>query len=389
MDFRFAPEQEEFRAQVRAFVESELPVEWERIDPEGERAWEITCEFQRKLADKKWLAMAWPPALGGLGADLLTQLIYHETMDYYHAPAFTMAVAWVGPAVMLYGNEEQKARLLPRMATGEDVYCTLYSEPGAGSDLAAMQTKAVLDGDDYVITGQKVWTSGAHHANLGWLAARTDPTASKHRGLSTFVVDVDSPGLTVRPLINMAGQHAFNEVFFDGVRVPKANLIGEPGRGWYNIATALEFERSGIEWIAKARRRLDQIIAHVREHRDILENNPQLRFELADRAIEVEVGTLLCYRTIHLAIQGKAMTYEASASKVYNSELTQRVAQTGMKVFGPYAGLGRDDPRSPLTGQLTHSIQSGYLWTFANTIGAGSSEIQRNIIASRGLGLPR
>src|SRR3712207_3273142 len=170
-------------------------------------------------------------------------------------------------------------------------YTTLFrsSEPGAGSDLAALQTRAVADGDDYVINGQKIWTSGAHRSNWGWLAARTDPEAPKHKGISTFVVPMDTPGITVRPLINIAGQHGFNEVFFDNVRIPKANLVGELNRGWYQVAVALDFERSGIQAFAGGRRTLEEIVAFARGNRRFWERNPQVRLAIADRAVEVEV----------------------------------------------------------------------------------------------------
>jgi alkylation response protein AidB-like acyl-CoA dehydrogenase len=400
MEFRFTPEQEAFRARVRAFIAAELPANWAEISMRGgEPAYAVTRQFHRALAANKWLALAWPPELGGTGADIITQLIYHEEMHLAAAPAFTMGVAWVGPAITMYASDEQRARYLPRIASGEDVYCTLYSEPGAGSDLAAMTTRAVRDGDEFVISGRKVWTTWAHKANLGWLAARTGhgtekngaPTAgvSRSKGISTFIIAMDTPGITVRPIINMAGQHDFNEVIFDDARIPASSLIGELNTGWRNISAALELERSGIEWVASARRALDHVIGYVRDNPQVSADNPQLRYELAQRVIEAEAGRLLCYRTALLHAQGKSPTYESSASKVYNSELTQRVAQTGMKAYGLYGNSVPGNPYAPFEGQLTHAVMAGYLWGVANTIGAGSSEIQRTIIATRGLGLPR
>jgi 3-oxocholest-4-en-26-oyl-CoA dehydrogenase alpha subunit len=306
-------------------------------------------------------------------------------MAYHRAPGGGgMGVAWVGPAVMLYGTQEQKDRFLPRITNGEDVWCTLYSEPGAGSDLAALQTRAVADGDDYVINGQKIWTSGAHHSNWGWLAARTDPDAPKHKGISTFVVPMDSPGVTVRPLINMAGQHGFNEVFFDNVRIPKENLVGELNRGWYQVAVALDFERSGIQAYAGGRRTLEEIVAFAKDNRRFWEDNQSVRLALADRAIEVETGTLIAYRIPWMQSQGKIPNYEASMSKLYGSELGQRIARTGMQVIGQYGQL-TDDRVAPLAGRLATS----YMTSVSGTIAAGTSEIQRGIIATRGLGLPR
>jgi alkylation response protein AidB-like acyl-CoA dehydrogenase len=330
--------------------------------------------------------MAWPVEYGGLGADHMTQLIYNEEMAYHRAPGGGgMGVAWVGPAVMLYGTDEQKQRYLPRITSGEDVWCTLYSEPGAGSDLAALQTRAVADGDDYVINGQKIWTSGAHRSSWGWLAARTDPDAPKHKGISTFVLPMDTPGITIRPLINIAGQHGFNEVFFDNVRIPKANLVGEPNRGWYQVAVALDFERSGIQAFAGGRRMLEEITAFAGSNRGFVKRNPQVRLALADRAVEVEVGTLIAYRIPSMQAQGKIPNHEASMSKLYGSELSQRIARTGIQLLGMYGMLAPGTEAAPLQGRL----ETMYLTSVSSTIAAGTSEIQRGIIATRGLGLPR
>ena len=389
MRFQFTPEQESFRAEVRAFLAEQLPAGCEQrtasAEGDSDAAWEFSRQFTSRLAERKWLAMAWPVEYGGLSADYMTQLIYNEEMAYHRAPGGGgMGVAWVGPAVMLYGTDEQKQRFLPRITSGADVWCTLYSEPGAGSDLAALQTRAVADGDDFVINGQKIWTSGAHRSNWGWLAARTDPDAPKHKGISTFVVPMDAPGITVRPLINIAGQHGFNEVFFDNVRIPKENLVGELNRGWYQVAVALDFERSGIQAFAGGRRTLEEVVEFARSNRRLWERNPSVRLALADRAVEVEVGTLIAYRIPSMQAQGKIPNYEASMSKLYGSELSQRIARTGMQVIGQHGQLAGGG-LAPLAGRLA----TAYLTSVSSTIAAGTSEIQRGIIATRGLGLPR
>ena len=390
MDFRLTPEQERFRGEVQGFLREQLPAGWEQRLGDGEgdsdAAWELSRRFTFKLAEKKWLAMAWPVEYGGLSADHMTQMIYNEQMAYHRAPGGGgMGVAWVGPAIMLYGTDEQKRKFLPRITSGEDVWCTLYSEPGAGSDLAALQTRAVADGDEFVINGQKIWTSGAHRSNWGWLAARTDPDAPKHKGISTFVVPMDAPGITVRPLINMAGQHGFNEVFFDNVRIPKANLVGELNRGWYQVAVALDFERSGIQAYAGGRRTLEEITAFAREHRPLWQRNAQVRLALADRAVEVATGTLIAYRIPSMQSQGKIPNYEASMSKLFGSELSQRIAATGLKILGLYGNVAPGSKYAYLKGRL----EQAYLTSVSSTIAAGTSEIQRGIIATRGLGLPR
>ena len=391
MEFRFSPEDEAFRQEVRAFLQQELPKDWDAstdygLEEDSEAYWELARRFTEKLAERKWLAMAWPKEYGGLNASHMQQLIYNEEMSYHGAPGGGgMGVAWVGPAIMLYGTPEQKAAYLPRITSGEDVWCTLYSEPGAGSDLAALQTRAVRDGDEYVINGQKIWTSGAHRSNWGWLAARTDPGAPKHKGISTFVVDMRTPGITTGPLINMAGQHGFNEVFFDHVRIPASNLVGEENRGWYQVAVALDFERSGIGAYAGSRRNLERITSFARENLEFLHHRPQVRTRLADRWIELEVGTWIAYRIAHLQSKGVVPNYEASVSKLYGSELVQRVALTGLQVLGLHGQLEPGSPHAVLRGRLGRS----HLTSISSTIAAGTSEIQRNIIATRGLGLPR
>ncbi|MFN0146849.1 MAG: acyl-CoA dehydrogenase family protein, partial [Dehalococcoidia bacterium] len=224
MKFSYDPDVESFRGEVKQFIANELPPEEERVKrgyeggfKDNQEEYDYVMGFQKKLANRDWLAMAWPKEYGGGGASHMRQLVYNEEMAYNGAPSMNMGIAWVGPSLMLYGTDEQKERFIPRITGADDWWCTLYSEPGAGSDLAALQTRAVRDGDDYVINGQKIWTSGGHLADWGWMAARTDPDAPKHKGITMFMLDMKSPGITVRPLINIANRHGFNEVFFEDV----------------------------------------------------------------------------------------------------------------------------------------------------------------------------
>ena len=388
MDFRFSDSEEKFREEVREFLRQELPADWDGgTYGEGGGAEEIGPRITKKLAERKWLAMAWPEEYGGLGAPHMQQLVYNEEMSYNAAPGgYSMGVAWVGPAVMLYGSEEQKQRFLPGITSGEDVWCTLYSEPEAGSDLASLQTRAVRDGDDFVINGQKIWTSGAQRSDWGWLAARTDPEAPKHKGISTFAIRMDTPGITVRPLINMAGQSGFSEVFFDNVRVPKDSLVGELNRGWYQVAVALDFERSGIQAYAGGRRTLERLVEFVQEHPDdTVRRNPAIRNRLADRAVELAAGTNIAYRIPWMQSKGMIPNYEASISKLFGSEFSQRLALTGVQLLGMYGGLEPESKWAPMKGRL----ERAYLQAVSSTIAAGTSEVQRGIIATRGLGLPR
>lgn len=371
MDFQLTPEQKAFQGEVNAFVDS-LPAQ-------DAPAFDET--LRSGLAERGWMALAWPKEYGGLGATPMQQMVFNEVMGYRRIRASSMGTMWVGPALMVYGSEEQKERWLPRIVSGEDVWCTLYSEPGAGSDLAALQTRAIKDGDEYVVSGQKIWTSGAHRSNWGWLAARTDPAAPKHRGISMFCLRMDSPGITVRPLVNMTGNHEFNEVFFDNVRIPASQRIGEENRGWYTLAVALDFERSSIGSTSGARRSLDDFIGHVKAGRGKL--NRDTRARLVDAVVASQVLRFIGYRiAAEQEKTGTAPTLLAQMAKLCAMELNQRITSLTMQVFGMDAQA--HPPDTPEAAYAT-----GYLRSVANTIEGGTSEIQRNVIATRGLGLPR
>jgi alkylation response protein AidB-like acyl-CoA dehydrogenase len=284
---------------------------------------------------------------------------------------------------MLYGTEQQKQRYLRPIVQGEEIWCQGYSEPGAGSDLASLQTRAVLQGDEFVINGQKIWTSGAHRADWMFILVRTDPEAPKHRGISYLLLDMKSPGIEVRPLLNMAGAHEFNEVFFSDVHVPRTNLVGELNRGWYVGMATLDFERSAIGSSAAARRNLEDLVAVVSASGHPIDGVQ--RQELADRFIEAEVAHMLSLRVLSMQDRQLVPNHEASVVKVYSTELNQRTARTAIKLLGLHGQLGHGSVAAPAEGQWLHQ----YLRTVANSIEGGSSEIQRNIIATRGLGLPR
>ncbi len=391
MEFRFTAEEEAFRTEVREFLAAELPPGWQdQFDSDTELLTEQQSEFGRqfnkKLAQRRWLTLPWPVEYGGLKASIMQQMIYNEEMAYNGAPTgLNMGVAWVGPSLMIYGTEEQKKRFLPAIANHEEIWCTLYSEPGAGSDLASLQTRAVRDGDEWVISGQKIWTSGAHRSDWGWLAARTDPEAPKHKGISMFILPMNTPGVTVRPLVNMASMRGFNEVFFEDVRIPAIYIVGQENNGWYQLAVALDFERSSVAGVARARRWWEDLMTFAREHRPFVETRPEVRHRLAEIGLEIEAGQNLCYRVASLQQAGKIPNYEASIAKLYSSELGQRLARTGMELLGLYGQL---HPRSKYT-YLRGRIERYYQLSVAETIGGGTSEIMRNIIAMRGLGLPK
>jgi alkylation response protein AidB-like acyl-CoA dehydrogenase len=390
MDFRFSAEDEAFRQELQGFLEEQLPADWQGGGryPELED-WDFTLDVRKKLARNGWLTMHWPQEYGGQDASPVKSAIFNEEMSYRRAPGRDIfGVRMLAPTLMIYGTEEQKKEFLLPVSRGEVQWCQGYSEPGSGSDLASLQTRAVVDGDDYVINGSKIWTTMAHKADWIMVLARTDPEAPKHRGISFILVDMKTPGVSVQPVHNMTGGHDFNQVFFDNVRVPTRNLVGEENRGWYVGVTLLDFERSGIDYSAMARRLLDETRAHAVETKRNglpLMETPWVRNLLADRYIECEVARLMAYNVAYMQGQGLVPNKEASMSKVFGSETLQRVTGAGMEVLGLYGALDRNEKWAPLRGR----IQEHWMTSFSHKIAAGTSEVQRNIIASRGLGLPR
>jgi len=382
MDFHLDPEQAAFQKEVATFIEQDLPAGWQREHPAVAEQMEVERAVMRALSGRRWLALPWPKEYGGAGATAIEQMIFNEQMAYHGVPGtVNMGVAWVGPVVMLYGTPQQKSDYLSNIADGTDIWCTLYSEPAAGSDLASMQTRAVRDGDDYVINGQKIWTTFAHYADWGWLAARTNPDVPKHKGLSTFAVKMDTPGITVRPLTNMAGTHEFNEVYFEDVRIPAANLVGEENRGWYHVAIGLDFERSSIGATSTARRTVDDLVAELRRRNTGAP--PEIRHRLAEHAIAVQVLRNMAYNIASIQEKtGAAPTREAQMAKLFGAELQQKIAGTVLQLFGMEGQAAKADSRA-LRYHYT------VLRSVANTIEGGTSEIQRSVIATRGLGLPR
>ena len=391
MQFQFSEKEEAFRDEVTVFLKKELPSDWKgiRMGTEADEDFEFELHMRKRLAEKNWLALAWPKEHGGAGADVMHQMIFAEEMAYHRAPGRDgFGVGMIGPSIMVHGTDEQKTEHLGRIARGEVVWCQGYSEPGSGSDLASLQARAVRDGDDYVVNGQKVWTSSAHRADWIFMLARTDPNAPKHRGITYLLVDMKSPGIDVRPLINMANSHEFNEVYFNDVRVPARNILGEENRGWYAAMTTLDFERSQIASAATNLRLLEDMVGYLRQLKvrgTSPLDNPLLRHKIADLAVGIEVCRMHAYRVGWMQHKGMVPNMEASMGKLFASELTQRVARTLVEILGMPAQLTTKEPRAPMSGRISH----GYLASISNTIAAGTSEIMRNVIATRGLGLPR
>ena len=392
MDFNDTPEEAAFRKEIRAFIQAEAPK-----PKKGESAqealvsgWAANQEWFKKLGQKGWIAPAWPKEYGGASMTTVQQFIFNEEMALNKAPRpmhMIIGLGMAGPTLIVHGTEEQRKAYLPGMLKGEDIWCQGYSEPGAGSDLASLQTRAVRDGDDYVINGQKIWTTLAHMAKYMILLTRTDPDAPKHRGITYFILDMKSPGVEVRPLYNLGNSHEFNEVFFNNVRIPKDNVIGEENRGWYSAVTTLDFERSSIGSATGMKQHVEELIEYARQHENdptsTLRTNPMLKYELSDRMIETEVARMLSYRVASMQARGLIPNYEASSLKLFSTELNQRIARSATHILGLYGQLNGAD--APTKGRWAAT----FLRSAAYTIEGGTSEIQRNIIAQRGLGLPR
>ena len=402
MDWNDTPDQAAFRHRVRQLIATRLPARYREMAEArggpGERQWEFdrksddpaaraaASEWHGALAANHWVAPQWPAEYGGGGLSSMEQFVLNQELARAGAPGVGgSGVSLLGPTLIVHGTEEQKQQYLPSILNAGTVWAQGYSEPGAGSDLAGLQTRAVRDGDDFVINGQKIWTSGAHAADALFCLVRTDPAAPKHRGISFLLIeDINTPGITVRPLVNMAGRHYFNEVFFEDVRIPARNLVGEENRGWYVGMTLLDFERSNIGGAVSARRTLDRLIAEIRADADLgarVRSGP-LRDEIARRYVETEVMFQYSFRIISMQNAGEIPNYEASTAKLFNSELAQRIAQTAASVYGLKANVVDE-------GEPGGRYGSMYVDTVPATIRGGTSEVQRNVIATRGLGLPR
>ena len=391
MDFGFSQQEESFRKEVREFIQKEFPSElrW-HFRPtlaasifglDGEE-WEFVKTMRRKLGAKGWLSISWPEEYGGQNSLFLQNIVYEEVL-YHNCPGIDPhGAAFLAPTLIRFGSEEQKKRHLPGIARGEVSWCELLSEPDSGSDLASLKTQATEDGDYYVINGQKTWNSGAHLADWGFALVRTDPNLPRHKGLSYFLVDMKTPGVTVNPIVNMLGEHEFNEVFFDNVRVPKDNLIGGENRGWYVTMATLDFERAAHMFYPSVRGYLDHLSEYVKQIQKPLD--PVLRNRLAELLAECEMARLIHYRALWMMEKGSLPTYEVAIDKMYNCELAQRAAEFGMQVLGNYGGLIQGSKFACLNGWPSFY----YLDTASYTIMAGTSEIDRNVIAVGGLGLP-
>jgi alkylation response protein AidB-like acyl-CoA dehydrogenase len=395
MDLKQTPEEEHYRHTVRTWLESHLPAGW---GTPAYRAPATPAEqvafarwWQATLHAGGWAGITWPTAYGGRGAGIVEQLLYNEEYAHLRAPdilSLKVGLNLVGPTVMACGTPEQQARFLPRLLSGEDIWCQGFSEPNAGSDLASVRTRAELRGDAFVVTGQKTWTSVAQHADWCILVTRTNFEGPKHKGLTFLLVDMKSPGITIRPLREITGEAWFNEVFFDEVRVPRDNLIGEINGGWNVVLTTLAHERAGTAPHVRLhgeQRRLAELARVTARHGRRAADDPVLRQKIAQSAIETAVLRYTAYRNVTMVQRTGQPGPEGSILKVFWSELEQRLKETALEILGQRGLLPKGEARVADDGFWFYE----FLWSRAATIYAGTSEVQRNIIAQRVLGLPR
>jgi alkylation response protein AidB-like acyl-CoA dehydrogenase len=395
MDLGFSPDEERFRERVRNFLRENLPPKWgtaEQRLPEGMTQVEFLRDWQRRLHEGGLVGMSWPKEYGGQGASRTEMAIFNEEMALSRAPGplNALGLSMAGPTIITHGTEEQKQRYLRKILKCEEIWCQGFSEPNAGSDVASLRTRAELRGDEFIVNGQKVWTSMAHLADWCMLLVRTDPEAPKHRGLSYLLVDMRTPGVTVKPLRQMTGESEFNEVFFEDVRVPRANLVGGLNDGWRVAMTTLMNERGTAAFASAARFRIvfDEIVELARatlRNGVPATNDPVVRQQLAQFHVELEMMKYTSYRVFSKILKGGDPGPEGSISKLTWSELNQRMTEFVVGLQGPAGQLVKGSPLAVHSGRWQHH----FLRSRANTIEAGTSEIQRNIIAERVLGMLR
>jgi alkylation response protein AidB-like acyl-CoA dehydrogenase len=388
VDLGFTPEEESFRQEVRTWLESNLPSEWRHRGAGGyreEEETEIQREWQRRLYDGGWLKLGWPKEAGGRGATPVMQAIYQEEMARMGAPGILgrLGVTLLAPTLLVHGTAWQKEQYIEKILSGQLIFCQGFSEPDAGSDLAGLRTKAERHDGKWTLSGQKTWSSGAHYSDKSFLLARSDPAAEPHRGISFFLLDMQQPGVEVRRIKQMTGGGEFGEIFLSGAEVDDSDLVGQPGDGWKIAMTVFGFERGGLAQAARFERAVAELAALARERG--AGSDASTRQRIAQAQIEAHVFRLIGLRNLTKAQQGQAPGPEASVTKLYWSEMDKRLQEAAIGVEGMYGALAPESAFAVEEGRW----QYGWMWAQAETIYAGSSEIQRNIIAERVLGLPR
>jgi alkylation response protein AidB-like acyl-CoA dehydrogenase len=392
MNFDFTAEENRFRDTLRAWLDQHAPALLadgpQYADPE--KRWERAMRWHRALFAAGWVGIYWPKEYGGRGATLVEQYLHEEEMDRINAPGTINPVGLniAGPTIMQWGTDEMKHRYLPPILSGDEIWCQGYSEPGAGSDVASLTTRAEDRGDYFVVNGQKVWTTLAHRAHFCLLLCRTDPSAPKHKGLSYMLVDMKTPGITVRPLVQMTGNHDFNEIFFEDVAVPKGNLLGPQNDGWRVGVTTLMFERVTVGALLQIEReagRLRELLTRRNASGQRPADDPSVRQRFAQMQTECQAARYSSLRSLTRRLKGQPPGPEGSIAKLFRTETMLRMASFAEEVLGPYAQLVEGSPFAIEHGRWMHS----FFYARAQTIAGGTSEIQRNVIGERVLGLPK
>ncbi|OGK89679.1 MAG: hypothetical protein A2X50_00215 [Candidatus Rokubacteria bacterium GWF2_70_14] len=397
MDLALTPEQMSFRDEVRSWLKVNLPKDWVETVRAGSDiprsdAYDFLSRWQRKLYDAGFMGLTWPKEYGGRGLTFMEELILHQEMALVKAPPILniLAIGMAGPTIIAYGTEEQKRRYPAKMLSCEEIWCQGYSEPNAGSDLAALQTRAVKDGDCWVVNGQKVWTSVAQLADWMMLLARTDPDAPRHKGITYFLLDMKLPGITIKPLKQITGDPEFNEVYLDNVRVHESQILGGLNNGWAVGMTTLMYERLALGFGLQVRLRiaLDGLIELARRTRrngSPATKDATIRQKLAQLWIDTEVFKYTGARAITKLLKGELPGPEASTGKMMWVEGHQRLQELAMEIQGPYSQLTRGSKWAIESGLWQYS----FLRSLANSIEGGTTEIMKNIIGERVLGLPK
>src|SRR5580698_523920 len=394
MDFQYSPEQEAYRAKVRSWLEANQPPKVDPTDADSmggdDAQFKRLKEWHKRLYKGGWMGLTWPKEYGGQKATFIEQVIFQQELGRLNLPfgVNILGVIMAGPALMQWGTDEQKKRFLEPIIAGDEIWCEGMSEPGAGSDLANIQMRAVLDGDNFVVNGQKVWTTVAHRADFCQLFVRTDPDVPKHKGMSALLVDMKAPGVVVKPLKQISGDSEFNEIFFEDVRVPKENLLGPLNAGWQVLVNTLMHERFGIsETIGGTEVILAQLIDMAKtipvDGQSALEDD-EIRQQIAQFACEVAAKKYSGMRSLTKRLKGQPPGAEASISKMVSTELSQRMVKYATRLLGEYALLERKSPFAPDGDWLRRILASESM-----TIAGGTSAVQRNMIGERILGLPK
>ncbi|HEX3409851.1 MAG TPA: acyl-CoA dehydrogenase family protein [Candidatus Binataceae bacterium] len=399
MDFKYSDEAEAFRREFRTWLEANIPARRDKGDNEDvgsdivrtdDHDWSFALNWHRKMNAGGWVGINWPKEYGGRGATLEQTVVYNEELVRARAPGIVngLGIMLVGPTLIHWGTEEQKKRYVPKILSAEEIWCQGYSEPGAGSDVASLNTRAVEEGDDFIVNGQKVWTSGADRADWCILLVRTDPEAPKHKGISYLLVDMHSPGVTVRPLVQMTGEKGFNEVFFEDVRVPKKNLVGAKNQGWQVAVTTLMFERSSIAAMRdmmSSVKNLAQLAKKIARNGGTAWNDTAVRQKIAGFACDAAALRYGNMRQLTRRLKGLPPGPEGSVGKLSASDLNLKMAKFALELLGPYSQFEQGAAQAPDGGSWNYRM----LAARAFTIAGGTSEIQHNIIGERVLGLPK